>query len=267
VHRFIAQGPISKDEAKTFQFCWAFRQVRPDRFISFHPPPREVVEQQGFRPAGGVLLDYLGEIDGVPACNLIPELIRKAMLVRCRQRGLVFCEDRGLFYFPVGLVKGERLTFRGVGGDGSWVAPTGERAFGVGARRSTYRYALAPDLYVHEEPGLGRSALVRMRLRITDSSGKLMAKRAALSRRKHLCKGWWNAEWRNRMLAVVQFLADGDQILLGDSADEQIIISGVPLLLNAPVRLGDAAIKDARRLGEELLEHRGEEDEGDDNGE
>jgi hypothetical protein len=106
-----------------------------------------------------------------------------------------------------------------------------------------------------------------MRLRITDSLGKLLGKRAALSRRKHVCKGWWNAEWRSRMLAVMQFLADDDQILLGDSADQQIIISAVPLLLNTPVRLDDAAIKDARRLGEELLEHRGEEDEGDDDGE
>jgi hypothetical protein len=250
--------------AKTFQFCWAFRQAQPDRFISFHPPPGKVVEQHGFRPAGGALLDYVGGIDGVPACNLIPELIRKALLVRCRQRGLVLCEDRRLFYFPVGLVNGERLTFRGMAGDGSWVAPTGERTFGSGARKSTYCYALAPDFYVHEEPVIGRSVLVRMRLRMTDSSGKLMAKRAALSRRKHLCKGWWNAEWRNRMLAVMQFLADGEQILLGDCADEQIMISGLPLLLNAPVRLDDAAIKDARRLGEELLDHRHEEEEDDD---
>jgi hypothetical protein len=263
VHRFISQAHVGMDEAKTFQFVWAFRQVQPDRFVSFHPPPGEVVEKYGFRPAGGVLLDYLGEIDGVPAGNLIPELVRKALLVRCRQKGLVFCEDRGLFYFPTGLVKGERLTFRGIGGEGSWVAPTGERTFRPGARKSTYRYALAPDFYVRDERGYGRSVLARIRLRFTDSTGKLLAKRVAVSRRKHLCKGWWNEEWRNRVLAVVQFLADEDRIVLGESADEQIVISGMPLALTSPVRLDDTAIKEARRLGEELLEYRAEEDEDD----
>src|SRR5262249_9179612 len=137
---------------KAMQFLWAFRQVQPTRFVSFHPPPREVADKHGIRPAGAVLIDYLGHIDGVPAANLVPELIRKSLLVRCRQQGLRFCNDRELFYFPSGLLTGDRLTYCCPGGKASWLTTVGERTFGKGSGKSTSHYALAPTFYVHDEP-------------------------------------------------------------------------------------------------------------------
>jgi hypothetical protein len=93
VRRFLSSAPVGKDEVKAMQLLWAFRQVQPTRFVSFLAPTNEVAEEHGIRPAGAVLLDYLGHIDGVPAANLVPELIRKSLLVRCRQRGLHFCNS------------------------------------------------------------------------------------------------------------------------------------------------------------------------------
>jgi hypothetical protein len=86
---------------------------------------------------------------------------------------------------------------------------------------SKYRYHLAPVFHVRRDLVDGHCILLRLRLLMTDESGTLLAPRRALSRRKHLCKNWWNDEWFKRHLAVLQFLANGGEtIAFGAGAEE-----------------------------------------------
>jgi hypothetical protein len=84
--------------------------------------------------------------------------------------------------------------------------------------------------------------LVYVRIRLSDTSGQVLPRRIATSRRKHLCKDWWNKEWLDRLLAVCQHLDKGDKIIIGERHDEQLIINASPLCLNAPIGINEVAL-------------------------
>ena len=86
--------------------------------------------------------------------------------------------------------------------------------------------------------------LVRMRVYITDTQGRPLSSRQTVSRRKHLCKSWWNDDWLHRMLAVCQFLADGGpKITIGDTIDDQVVICASPRSWEAPVGIDEPALQ------------------------
>ena len=128
--------------------------------------------------------------------------------------------------------------------DGTKLSPLavfGERKYYRPDDQSThYRYYLAPafsvDSQLYESDRTEarndfRSAVLylRLRLRFTDTDNVVLPPRTALSRRKHLCKSWWNDEWFRRTLAVAQFLADRyGKIRIGKNSHEQVVINGFP---------------------------------------
>ena len=60
---------------------------------------------------------------------------------------------------------------------------------------------------------------------MTDDTGTALPPRSALSRRKHLCKNWWNDEWLKREIAIVQHLANGDDTISFGTGDEEVRFS------------------------------------------
>jgi hypothetical protein len=109
-----------------------------------------------------------------------------------------------------------------------------------------------------------------MRVYVTDTQGKPLRRRQAVSRRKHLCKGWWNDDWLHRMLAVCQFLADGGEaITIGDTSDDQVVVCPSPRSWEAPVGIDEQALeKGSRERDDALLSQAGceEDDDGEDDG-
>lgn len=64
-----------------------------------------------------------------------------------------------------------------------------------------------------------------------------------MSRRKHLCKTWFNKEWSARTLGTAQLLADNNMhIRLGPAGDQQLIINAMPIAPNAPKRIHDESV-------------------------
>ena len=88
------------------------------------------------------------------------------------------------------------------------------------------------------------------------------------TRRKHLCKNWWNEEWLNRTLAIVQFFADGaDSIRIGRAPETQLVISAAPLSHQVPLRIIDqsADTPDEAVLFKEDDDRDNEDDDGQSN--
>ena len=220
--------------------------VDPHRFLSFHKPPDSIIKEYRVIEKGGSFWPEVKEIDGIWSFNLASELIRKSLIVRCHQKGLQYCPTAGLLYFPPNLLKNNRLTFtRPDDKSKTYVLANNQRKHPSGGK---YLYSLAPDFFVRQNLLNDFTVLIRIRVRLSDTTGKpLKGHRTIVSRRKHLCKNWYNKEWFNRTLAVSQFLADDGKIIIGesqDAQDAQIIIDTTPFCINAPVGINE------ERLGE-----------------
>ena len=251
IHRFKTQKAIPEERLEKLKDEWSYRQVNQDTFLSFHEPPTSIMKEYRMIKKGGALWTEVERIDGIWSPNLVSELLRKALIVKCYQKGLQYCSENELLYFPPNLVENNRLNFTRPDGLKTYVNARGKRTYPPGRE---YLYSLAPSFYVSQDLFDDFTALIRIRIRLSDIEGTpLTGKRMIDSRRKYLCKNWWNNHWFNRVLAVSQFLADGEKITIGEQQDEQIIVDTIPLHLKAPIGIDEDALDGLSYERSELL--------------
>jgi hypothetical protein len=264
IHRFYASTPLGEDSGQ-LTGLWAFRRVSDTHFLSFDQPPTQLAIDHGITNKGGSVLKGLAQIDGIPASDLVTELIRKSLYAECRRRGLHFCTDRKLVYFPAQLLKNDNLRVQRLDGSLTHFSVVGERSHGWKDRATKYRYHIAPVFAPMGDPENGYDIITRIRVHITDLAGNLYPGRAAHIRRKKLCKSWWNEEWLNRVMGVMQFLAgDNEQITIGEKDGGRIVIERLPKTYIAPIRLNEEALGDAKAIAEEEIVGAGSFDEDED---
>ncbi len=258
IHRFTAEDEIPDDTLDNLKSEWSYREVDSNTFLSFHEPPASAIKEYSIIGAGGAMWSKYKEIDGIWSSNLVSELIRKALIVKCYQKGLQYCPEAGLLYFPPGLVKNDRFYFTRPDGKKSNTATSGERTHPSGGK---YLYSLAPDFFVRQDLFDNFTVLIRIRVRLSSTSGKAFTVKQTIdSRRKYLCKNWWNRQWFNRTLAVSLFLADEDKIIIGEPQEAQIIVDANPLHLNVPISINEATLDELSYERSELLKIHDEEE-------
>lgn len=253
IYRFKSQAAILKERLDTLKYEWSYRDIDPYTFLSFHKPPVSASKEYGLIEKGGALWvdPKVEKIDGIWIPNLVSELIRKAMIVKCHQKGLRYCPETEQLYFPRDPDKSNRISFTQPDGKKTNIAASGKRKHLSG---NEYLYSLAPDFFVRQDLFDDFTVLVRIRVRLSNTEGKpLKGHRTIVSRRKHLCKDWFNKKWFNRTLAVSQFLADEGKITIGESQDTQIIIDATPLCINAPVSINEEGLDELSRERSELI--------------
>jgi len=242
VHCFQSQLIIPYHMLQELRLKWAYRTLEPRLFLSFHEPTAAIRDQYRV----GLLRDEYWRqsrtICGISSRNLVSELLRKSLIVKCHERGLEYCPDTRLHYFPKGLVKGDRLKYTRPDGTRTYTKTVGERGFWRPSGSMRYRYHLAPTFYVLQDLLDDFVVTVRIRIRLSDISGRVLSARTALSRRKHLCKDWWNNDWLHRTLAICQYLADDDTIAIGEQKGERILINSVPAHMNAPISIDESVL-------------------------
>ena len=174
------------------------------------------------------------------------------MIVKCHQKGLQYCSKTKLLYFPSDLLSNNRLNFtRPDSGSKTHVVVRGKRKHQSG---SEYLHFLAPVISVRQDLFDDFTVLIRIRIRLSDTKGQPFSdKRMIVSRRKHLCKNWWNKDWFNRTLAVSQFLADEGKITIGEPQEARIIIDATPFCMNAPVGINEEVLDKLSRERSELI--------------
>ena len=263
IYRFKVPRQISEKELDKLRFEWSYREVDSYTFLSFHKPPASASKKYGLIEKGGALwvAPTIKKIHGIWIPNLVSELIRKALIVKCHQKGLKYCSETEQLYFPGDPDKSNRISFTQPDGKKSNIAANGKRKHSSG---NEYLHSLAPDFFVRQDLFDDFTVLVRIRVHLSDLEGKpLKGHRMIVSRRKHLCKNWWNREWFNRTLAVSQFLADEGEITIGESQDAQIIIDANLLPVNAPIGINEEVLDELSRERSELIRNYDEFSDGD----
>lgn len=253
IHCFEARRVLSNKQLECLEFEWACRKLDNKFILSFHQPPARIVEQLQLHLAGSIPWQEVLEIKGIWSRNLLAELIKKALRIKLYQKGLKYCPESKLQYFPQGLVKRDRLKYTKPSGSKSHVQACGTRTFKGASKSEKYQYYLAPIFWVEQKLFDAFAITIRIRIRLADLNGVALAKRKINSRRKHLCNNWWNDDWFNRTLAVCQFLANENKIIIGERENEQIIIQATPFQFNAPIAINEAALQQLKEARLDLL--------------
>jgi TIR domain len=145
------------------------------------------------------------------------------------------------FFYLKDKILSNRLHFTGVMGDRTYRDIVGYKTV-MGTKRY-WHYAISgkPELhpYLH--------MVIRGHV-LFSSAGDVIwedSQKAAKARRNQ-CKGWWNDEWRDRMLAVVQSLwSPAGTISIPMAPDCEITMCGAPELFTSPVSYtGKAEVDD-----------------------
>ena len=246
IHRFRLQRPLLDIERRALQELWAFEPVGDSQALAFIDPPKVAVENCSIMREPGASWRDVDRIDGIRSSHVVTSLLKKSLSVKCIERGLVRSEDGGTHYFPPGLLPKERLAYRNYKGANAWVGVLGERRFGKGRSR----YQLGVTFWVRSDVLQGFVVETKIRLHITDPSGRALDQKSANARRKKIAKSWWNHDWLSRQLAIVHFLADHttdrSEIVVGTTPGEQVKLSGQLLQAFVSPSINDAALEPLR---------------------
>jgi hypothetical protein len=268
IYRFEARRPITDDQAEEMHIRWAFRKASDTLLLAFHKPPEDIAAEHGLQSAGGISWRDFREIGSIRCLDVATELIRKSLLVKCHERGLEMCRLTWLRYFAPGLLEGDRLWYVRADGKKNFIASAGQRKYWSPSVSEEYRYHLSPVFTVRRDMGRDFTVLVKVRVKFADVNGEPLPGKKVPSRRKHLCKDWWNDDWLNRTLAICQYLADGSEtITVGDAPgvppEEHLIVEAMPLHWTVPVSIDERALGESSYDRSEFEDDEGWSDEED----
>ena len=201
---------------------------------------------------------------GVKSVDLVKMLVKRSLFVACYDAGFEWCEDRFTFFLKErGRV---RHAYQDVDGRYTHVSFTGERTYGSGDWKSKFRYQLGPVFRVAVDDDDSVSVRLGFYVRVTDEKGNPLDVKKIPSRRKRVTKSWWNRQWLQRSLGVMQLIAGetglGGQITVGKGR-EAVSVDVQPLSWDCPVSIDVEALDRVGDFQEELASarERGEEEE------
>ncbi|MBE7518348.1 MAG: toll/interleukin-1 receptor domain-containing protein [Thermoflexaceae bacterium] len=166
--------------------------------------------------------------------DALQELMGRAFARHCRSRGLVeygLAARRSCFYFPTGLTDRDKVWFPTSDGRTSYRQLAGQR-LKVGTVRH-WHFAISGRLRFSPQPFLVVDGHV-----VFSDDGRIAwgDPRRQHRARRALCRTWWNEEWRDRVLAMMQFVGDEEsEIHIAASPAKTIPVSCRPALFESPV--------------------------------
>jgi hypothetical protein len=237
--------------------CWSFFRQSPTTVWAFSPPPEESCIPA--KEAIEVTWQDQREHDGLLMRNVATYLLRRCVLVRCTQKGMAVEQAHGDLYYPPGLLPDDRLYYTRYDGRRTYVNSVGERTFKSAAERTKNRYHLSPDFYPVLTAFGDPVFRVSIRLYLTDLEGNPIDANRMQSRRKGICRSWWNYQWLSRVTAVVDWLSGGKQACeLVSYKGSRLAVSGRLLNMRSPWGIeGDGPLAEAE---EEMVEVIDEQD-------
>lgn len=242
IKRFQLNRKLEKGEKEFLSKSWAFYQIDKNTVLSFHSPQNILHNNLIAKYNGGSAWQLVKEIDGIKTINVVTNLLKKSLITKCLGNGLEWSKDHHYLYFPKGLMNKDKIIFKDYYGKKTWLLAVSERKNRQQANKlaSKYRYHLSPTFKIMRN--INEEILLRLKVRlyITWDNGEPMLPRSALSRRKNICKYWYNHEWLNKLLAICQFLSEGEEtITIGELPNEKIVISSNMLKFTAPFGINE----------------------------
>lgn len=244
---------------------WAFVEFAPRRLVAFMPPPKDGIPAVRVdRTPEFVWREYPDRL-GKKSSDLAKELARRSLEVACAQKGLAFCADRKVFYFPK-RDKGEwDQSIQHVDGRLTTVYLTGERTKRSGQRTTTFLYQLAPRFLPRYDDDGAWNVVARIYVRVTTAEGAPFEGKDIARHRKRVTRSWWNQQWLARLLGVVQALQTSEGVIeVGEMGGHTVRMQTKPLSWQCPVGLDVVSLSGMADIGEELAESRARADDDDD---
>lgn len=144
------------------------------------------------------------------------------------------------FHFDTKSLPEPEVKFIGVSGKASRRALMGYKTTAQGKRH--WHFALSAKAALHPEPLM----MLRTHVLFSDDGMHLWESPSAMHRaRRTQCKNWWNDDWRDRLLASMAWLADGNATIalpLGDTVYAHV--SARPIEFSSPIALNEQAPDD-----------------------
>lgn len=172
-------------------------------------------------------------LDPRVARDILTRLLREAWEKFARARDLFSYEmaNKGkCFCFGDGLLERNLISYQGIDGTRTWRAMVGYKTLNTGGKRLWH---FGVEAVPQMNPVLGYAMKSHV---VFTKDGVLLGASEQHAARRSQCRTWWNAEWRDRLLAVMAWLAkDGGELDLAVSSDDSISISAKPLEFNSPV--------------------------------
>ena len=236
----LSSGRLSKDERRTLRKNWACRDISATRVFAFHDPPSSVIARYGFRCVLQEPWRDTELVDGIDTRDLVVNLIHKCLHRLLEAKGMLYCDVRKQWYLPRELLRNDRVFFNFPNGKKGWFKGVGERIYPAAKGKEVYRYHLSPSFALLHNQTDPFVLLLRNRVYLTDVNADPLDERKIVSRRKHLCKTWFNHEWSVRTLGIAQLISDGNGFIrFGPGGKQELVIQATPIVVNAPQSIRD----------------------------
>lgn len=148
---------LNEAETSELRSRWAFVELSPGRLVSLSPPPARSVPQRDHGPHPEFSWTDISHRYGKRTEDLAKELVRRGLEMVCLQKGLKYCDDRKVFYFPAENSEWTQA-IRHVDGRPTRVQLTGERNKKRGETVQTTLFQLAPKF--RPQPTASRGMVV-----------------------------------------------------------------------------------------------------------
>lgn len=253
---FDHKRPLTDIEKIELRKRWAFAELSACRIVAFTPPPEKSIPIVKVKHIPEFLWTEMPFKEGKNTFNLAKELARRSLEVVCAQKGLQFCNDRMVFYFPK-LESGKwNQPIKHVDGRSTMVRLTGERTKGWGDRAAPFCYQLAPLFRPQYDLDGTWNVVVNIYIRVTTPEGAMFEGKEISRRRKLVSKNWWNKEWLARLIGVVQSLQTTEGRLEIGEGNRAVVMITKPLRWECPVSLDVMALSGLPDIGPEIAQYR-----------
>lgn len=252
---------LNEAETADLRTRWAFAELSPGRLVSFSPHPPGHLPLRDHRQHVEFSWADASVRQGKSTEDLAKELARRSLELVCVQKGLKYCSERRVFYFPERNDGEWSQPFRHVDGRLTRVQLTGERTKTRGTVVQTTLYQFAPRFRPQRETDGSWNVVLNLYIRVTDANGKPYEAKEIVRRRKAVAKGWWNNHFLARVLGIVQALETRPGHIEVGEGKRAVVVDTAPLCWQCPVGLDVEALSGQPDLGEELAEFRNRDDE------
>ena len=250
--------PLTEDEIIELRKQWAFVQLSALSLVAFVSPPQQLISKLKVdcMPDSEFLWTDMPQKGGKKTFDLAKELIRRSLEVVCVQKGLTYCNDRKVFYFPMPESGEWNQSIQHVDGRKTTVQLTGVRTKGWGDRASRFFYQLAPRFRPQHDADGTWSVVVNPYIRVTTLDGTMFEGKEIGRRRKVVSKSWWNKEWLARLLGVVQALQTSEGFIEIGEGNRAVTMQTKPLSWECPVGIDVMTLSGMSDIGQEIAEYR-----------
>jgi hypothetical protein len=229
---------------------WAFVELSANCLVAFMPPPQQAIPVVKVERIPEFLWADIPQYNGKKTLDLAKVLAWRSLEVVCAQKGLKFCNDRKVFYFPKRESAEWNQTIKHVDARTTTVQLTGERTKGWGDHASPFLYQLAPRFHPQRDVDGTWNVVVKVYIRVTTLEGAMFEGKEIGRRRKIVSKSWWNKEWLARLLGVVQALQTSEGLIEVGEGSRAVVMQTKPLSWECPVGLDVLALSGMSDIGE-----------------